>query len=164
MARNPNDILSDAVREKILKEEAQLKKTKPFLNKQLEKIQRIDWKISALKAEKEKELLEMDSLLDLAMVSTHKLKNGYKVRPGNRYKVEILDIGLFMKWLKTNKPPGEVFDFLKDAIKLTNLKDFCMREANIQRVNGELNPTIDGVEFGEMTYRKLSTCDKGVRR
>lgn len=155
--------LDDVILEVAVKE----KQMKPILDNQLKIVKRIDgkitWfedKIKELEIEKQHELRKMNDLLELALTGTHTLKDGYGVKPDNRRKITIKDVGLFMKWLKLNKTSTEVFDFFKDGIKIGSLKKFCDKEINLQRINGELSPTIDGIDFGEITYRRLTTFNK----
>ena len=152
-----------------LKENAAKKgEMKPYLDTQLKAVQKLDnkiaWfenKIKEIEEDKQKELRKMNDLLELAVTTSHTLDNGYYVKPDNKRKVEVIDIGKFMKWLKTHKTSTEVFDFFKDAMKISKLKSFCDKEANAQRMNGELKPSIDGIDFGEITYRRLTT---GVKK
>lgn len=133
---------------------------KPYLDKQLKKVQSCDLVIKKYEENKKNELAKMGELLDLAVVSTHSLANGYTVKPANKMKMHVKDIGEFMKWLKNNKTPSVVFEFFKDAMKITALKKFCENEFNDQRVDGNLEPKIDGIEFGELTYTRLTTYTK----
>lgn len=164
MNKKPMDIAIEDVGQQILHKEAQQKKMRPLLDAQLNKVQKIDnfiiWheeKIKGFEKEKQNELLNMSELLDTAMQATHSLSNGYIVKPDNKRKIEIEDIAKFMKWLKQNKPPLEVFQFFEGALKVSNLKKFCEKEFEVQRLNGEILPTIDGIEFGDITYRRLTT-------
>ena len=143
---------------------AQKKQMEPLLNRQLKEVQRIDSsiiyyenKIAEAENEKKKELMKMNDLLELAGTSSHKLKNGYKVLPDNKHYIKIEDITLFLHWLKANKSPSEVIEFLEAAIGKTALKRFVNKEINKQRENGELTPSIAGIDFGEITYRRLTT-------
>lgn len=154
-----------------LERDAKLNNMKPHLDKQLTHIQSIDNKIGwyeekakDLEADKQNALRKMDDLMEMAMVQRHELKNGYTVLPVNKRKVTIESIDKFMIWLKKNKEPQDVFNFLKDAIKLTRLKKFCDVEANQQRMNGILKPEIDGIDFGEVTYRRLTTKIKKEKK
>ena len=158
-----DDALDEVV--KIMKDEAvKKKKMSPYLNKQLKKIQKIDNKIewfelkkAELEGEKQKELTEMGELMDLAVVAYHSLYNGYTVIPDNKRNMKIIDSGAFLKWLKTNRPPSEVFKFLKDALKIANLKSFCNAEINAQRLKGIMEPKIDGIDIGGISYRRYKT-------
>ena len=149
----------------IKKEKAEKnKKMKPYLDKQLSKVEIIDNKIiqaekviDLLEKERQAELLKMNDLLDLAMKDSHSLSNGYKVIPDNRRKVKIINIIDFMKWLKDNKSTKEVLEFFSEAMKVTKLKTFCEKEANHQRMEGILEPSVGGVEFGDITFRRLTT-------
>lgn len=164
MSRKPLDLACDEVDKLMLKEAAQKKKMTPYLDEHLMKIQAIDrqlnWnekKKTELEKSKKALLSKMNELLDLAMVQTHSLRNGYKVKPDHKRKIVVKDITKFMMWLKKNKPPSEVFSFFKDSIKVAKLKSFCEKEAIEQGLGGELIPIIDGVDFGDITYRKLTT-------
>lgn len=156
---------------KMMNEEAAAKnKMKPILDKKLKEIQKIDnkikWfedKIKELESDKQFELNRMDDLLDLAMQSSHSLSNGYTVMPDNKAKVEVLDVAAFLKWLKQNREPQDVLDFFSDALKKANLKKFCDKEMNNQTEKGILEPKIDGIRFGEITYRRLTTLTKKVK-
>jgi len=149
------------------KDAAEKKKMKPYLDKQLWAIQKTDnkikWfenKIKELEEEKQLQLKKMGEYLDLAMQSSHSLKNGFTVMPDNKRKVEVTNTADFLKWLKANRKPQEVMSFFEGALKLSNLKSFCNKEANLQTEKGTIEPKIDGVEFGEITYRRLTTCVK----
>ena len=144
---------------------------KPHLDVQLGKVQKIDSsilyyenKIKEAEEEKQKSLMGMGDLLELAGTSNHKLKNGYEVRPDNKHYIKIQDVTLFMRWLKANKTPTEVILFLEDAIGKTALKRFVNKEINEQRMSGELSPAIAGIDFGEITYRRLTTEKKGKKK
>jgi len=141
------------------------KKMKPILDKQLKEVEKIDNKIkwfeNKIKEEeerKEKELRKMNDLLELAVKSTHKLSNGYTVKPDDKREFTVEDIGSFLKWLKANKSPIEVMEFLKTSMKKTALRSFCNEEANKQRIEGIIEPKIDGIILGQVTYRRLTTC------
>ena len=140
------------------------KKFKPLLDGKLKSLQELDnkieWfeqKIATLEKMKKKILGDTGNLLESSGQQSHALYNGYTVKPDNKRKVEVKDISKFMKWLKENKKPQVVFDFFEDAMKISSLKKFCETEANEQRLNGEIEPIIDGVDFGEVTYTKLKT-------
>jgi hypothetical protein len=51
-------------------------------------------------------------------------------------------------------------DFFVDSLKITKLKKFCEKEANLQRMRGEMEPKIAGVIFGEVSFRRLTTEKK----
>lgn len=152
------------IEEIMIERASKLNKMKPFLDHKLKEIQKIDnklnWyqeKIKEIEKEKQKELDKMNDLLETAMVDTHKLSNGFGVKPDNKRKVEITNISDFLKWLKQNKTSSEVLSFFDDAIKLTKLKSFCEKESNEQRLKGIIQPKIDGVEFGDITFLRLTT-------
>jgi len=146
------------------KQNEQKEKFRPILDKRLQKIEVVDKAIENLEniiKQKEEEkimlLKDMENDMELAMVSTHTLANGYTVKPDNRFKIEINDIGAFMKWLKTTKTPDEVFDFFKTALKQTSVKRFVEKEINLQNTKGIISPEIDGVEIFDISYRRLTT-------
>lgn len=160
----------DIAMEKVIRQMAASKEHQKILDNELRKVERIDkkieWykdKIAELEDQKQKELSRFGELLDLAMKSTHMLKNGYFIKPDDRRKVEVKDVPKFLKWLKENKEPQVVLEFFNDALKITNLKAFVDREANHQRVNGVVNPSVDGVDIGEITYRRFKTGYKKRR-
>ena len=139
-------------------------KAKPLLDRQLRAVEKADglikWyenKIKEAEEDKQKELMKMNDLLEMAEKSTHELKNGYKVKPDNKYYIQIKDVGAFMSWLKKNKTPDEVFEFFKDSIGKRALKKFCSKEINHQKECGIIEPVIDGIDFGDITYRRLTT-------
>ena len=55
-------------------------------------------------------------------------------------------------------------EFLKDALKVTAIKSFCTTELNDQRINGVMEPKIDGIEIGAETYRRLTTTIKKEKK
>ena len=143
----------------------------PYLNKKLWAIFKIDskikWfekKIEELEAEKAKQVEEMDELLDLAVVTSFKLTNGFVIEPDNRHKLEIKDFKAFMLWLKKNYSPNNIMEFLEQNIKVTSLKRFCDRHLNQMRLKGEMNPTIDGIEIIDVNFRKLRTRMKKEKK
>ena len=152
---------ADKTLEKIQKEmqerKDELEKMRPHLDRHLKNLQMLDEGITSLEEKKQKALLKMSEILDLAMVTTHSLTNGYTVKPSNKHKVEIVDIAKFLIWLKENKSPVEVMEFFKTGIKTTALKKFCEVEFNEQRIKGEMIPKIEGINFGNLTFRKLTT-------
>ena len=114
MSKKPMDAAIEEIDKQMLEKEAKEKKMKPLLDAQLRLIEKDDglirWhenKMKDVEQRKQAKLSKMRELLDLAMQSTHSLKNGYTVRPDNKRKVEVTDIGAFMAWLKKNKKPQE---------------------------------------------------------
>ncbi len=164
MTKKPFDIACEDAEKFANERLAEQKRLAPFLNRNLFQIYNIDNKIKELEKVKQEKLEKLGELMDLAMVNTHSLKNGFTVKPDNKRKVIVKDIAKFMAWLKVNKKPQEVFDFFKDAMKISALKSFCEKEANDQRIKGIMNPEIDGVEFGEITYRRLTTYMKKEKK
>ena len=139
-------------------------KHKPYLDKALFEIEKIDEKINwfnekakQLEKEKQVKLSNLNELFDLAMVSKHSLKNGFTAKTDNRYKLEVEDTGAFLKWLKANCEPQEILKFFSDSLKVTKLKSFCEAKINEMRINGELAPEIDGVKIYDVTFRRLTT-------
>lgn len=130
------------------------------LDEALKTIERMDIRIKESEEQKQKALNAYAELLDLAVVSSHTLKNGFTAKPDNRHKVFVKDKKAFMKWLKNNKSPDEVIDFICDSIGVTKLKRFCEKEFNDQRDKGNMVPEIDGIVFGDLTYRRLTTLYK----
>jgi len=171
MTRGILDDCLDQIESDMLDQAVQQKKMNPILDKQLWVVQKIDGKITwfenklkELEEEKQLELRKMGDLLELAMKQTHELKNGYTVKPDNKRKLEVKNLGDFLKWLKINREPQDVFSFLEESIKKTSLTRFCNKEANNQRTNGELEPKIDGIKFGVVTYRRLTTENKKEKK
>lgn len=158
--RKPLDIAVEKAEKILLGRAAMENKMKPILDKKLKEIESLDIKIKNLEKQKQIELSNINELLDLAMVQTHALDNGFTVKPDNRYNLEVISIEDFMAWLKKNKKPQEVFKFFKGAMKILALKRFCEKEIADQRINGEIDPKIDGIVIGDMSYRKLTTIRK----
>lgn len=170
MTRKPLDIAVEKAEKILLERAVTQNKMKPLLDKQLGKAEVLDKKISyhqtkikELEEEKQKELSKLSELLDLAVLGSHALPNGYTAMPDDRRKIVVNSIGDFMKWLKVNKSTDDVFEFFEGAMKLTKLKRFCEEEVNRQRLNGEISPSIDGVEIGKVTFRRLTTKYKGKK-
>jgi hypothetical protein len=160
---NKKDALDKAMAD-IAGREKKKENMKFFLDQQLRIIERIDKRLAYyeqkkidVELEKREALSKMENLLDLASTLKHELDNGYFVKPDNKYKIEITDIVAFMKWLKNNKRPDEVLDFFKNALKISNLKHFCNKEINKQRIEGIIEPEIDGVILGDVSFNKLTT-------
>lgn len=160
----PMDEAIKNVEEYLVEKEATLKKNKPILDGKLYEIKKVDdkieWhkeKIKELEEEKSEKVKRMGDLMEIAMVGKHQLKNGFGIKPDNRYKLEIKDKPAFFKWLKSNREPSEVLEFLVDGIKKTALKNFCEKEINDQRVRGIMNPEIDGIEIQSRTFTRLTT-------
>lgn len=157
----------DWAMEKIMEQDMEAKKYKPYLDKALRDVKlvddKIDWyqrQIDEQEKIKQAKLNKISELFDLAMVSKHELPNGYTVKTDNRYKLEVQDVGAFLKWLKTNCEPQQVLEFFKDAIKVTKLKSFAEKQINEMRINGELSPEIDGLKIYDVTFRRLTTLTK----
>ena len=152
--------LDEAVKSKnkeFLEIQAEKDNMKPYLDKQLWHIHNLENKENFYKDLKQKSIDKMNDMMELGGASSHTLKNGFTIKPDNRFKIRIVDMAKFLQWLKNNKNPQEVMSFLEDAIKLGELKKFCCKEFNKQQLNGEILPKICGIEFGELTYRKLIT-------
>lgn len=147
-------------------DEAEKKKASfmPMINNEINKLEYLDKQINQLENQKKARLNNLSELFDSAMITSHTLQNGYHVGPDNRFKIELTDIGAFLKWLKENKEPVEVMKFLGEAIKLGNLKRFVEQEYNHQRENGEVEPSVEGVKFGKLTFRKLGTKYKKIQK
>ena len=114
-------------------------------------------KILELEDEKELELRKVSDLFELAMVSTHSLKNGYTVKVDNRYKIEIKNVRAFLGWLKVNADPENVLELFATGLKKTVIYKYASKEINNMRIRGEMEPKIDGLEIYDITYRKLTT-------
>lgn len=148
----------------ILKDQEKKKKEAlPFLNSQAIAIRKIDDhityyenKIKQLEESKQKELEKMNELFDAAVISYHIVGN-YKISSSLSRKMNIKDVPAFLLWLKKNCEPKEVLEFFTDAIKSTHLKRFVEKQADKQREKGIMNPTVDGIDLGDITYRRLTT-------
>lgn len=159
MLKNNLDALDKVLKEK----ENNLKKWTPELNKQAHVIKRLDdtieyheKKIKLLEEQKKDELEKMQELFDSAVINSHTVGD-YKIYASLSRKMDIADVPAFLKWLKLNCTPDEVIEFFTDALKATNLKRFVERQADKQRLKGEMNPIIDGIDLGDITYRRLTT-------
>lgn len=171
MSKKPLDAACDAVTKLLIEKDKTKDMAKPFLDKKTSEIEDLDekiaWfedKISDIEAKKFKLLDEIQDLFDTAGVTKHSLKNGYTIKPDHRRKVNIKDIAGFLKWLKTNMEPQEILDFFKNSLKVTSIKRFCEMQYIEQREKGNINPSIDGIDFGELTFSKLTTCKKEVKK
>lgn len=159
------------ISEMMLKKAVAEEKMKPYLDKQLKEVEKIDnkikWfegKIKEEEAKKETEIKKMGELLDLAMKSSHALPNGFTVLPDDKREFKVIDAGKFLKWLKANVEPVEVMEFFKTSLKKTSMRSFCDKQANLQTEKGIMEPKIDGVQFGDITYRRLTTEKKKVKK
>ncbi len=141
----------------VLQRDIELKKAKPHLDRQLGTVRYLDKQIKKFEEMKQEEINRMEDLMELAVVSKHTLKDGFFIKPANTRKVYLKDIGKFLKWLKANRNPYEILAFFKDAFKITAVKNFCDDEANAQRLKGIMEPKIDGIELGGITYNRLTT-------
>ncbi len=144
--------------EKALKEIAEKeRKDARYLEPKMRECEWIDKQIVNLEAKKQAKLSEIEDLLEVVGKPSHRLKNGYTVKRDDKLKVRIKSTKDFLLWLKNNREPAAVMAFFEGALKLTALKKFCEKEYNRQRDNGVMKPKIDGVEYGEVTYRRLTT-------
>jgi len=148
-------------------------KYEPYLKTEVEKVQKLDnkikWfesKIKELEEEKQQQLRKTMELFDSAMVSKHILKNGYTVKVDDRYAMNILDTGKFLKWMKTNCEPHEVLEFFTNSLKVAALKKFCSQQVNKMRDDGKLGDeiVIDGIEILEKDFRRLTTEKRKVAK
>ena len=139
---------------------------KPYLDAEVKKVQQIDnqirWfkkKLEDLEYEKQQQLRKTMELFDTTMVSSHSLKNGYTVLVDDRYAINILDTGEFLKWLKVNCQTSEVLEFFSNSLKVASLKKFCSKKINEMRANGALGDevAIGGIEILEKDFRRLTT-------
>lgn len=152
------------------KEAAEKKEMEKFLIPQLRKIEKIDslitWhekKIKEQEVLKQVEIEKMRDLLDLAVMSSFSLKNGFTIMEDNRMNLEVTDVATFLKWLKQNCEPQEVLDFFANSLKKASLKRFCEKQFNKQREAGSMEPKIDGVNFGEQTFSGMTTLYRKVK-
>lgn len=160
----------DYAMDKIKEQDMEAGKHKPYLDAECKIVQNIDnkieWhqsKIAELEKLKQAQLSKVSELFDLAMVHKHELKNGYIVKTDNRYKLEVQSVGDFLKWLKANVEPQDVLKFFEDAIKITKLKSFVEHQINLQRIEGELEPKVDGIKIFDVTFRRLTTTKRKVK-
>lgn len=146
--------------------EQEANRHKPYLDKDLKEIEKIDnkieWfqsKITDLEKEKQNKLANLAETFDTAMVTRHSLKNGYTALIDNRYEIKIDDTAAFLKWLKANCTPDEVLEFFTSSLKITSLKKFCSVQINKRVMQGmfESEIQIDGITIKDMQYRRLTT-------
>ena len=170
-SEKPFDVLVKKIHKEILEANKTLEGAKPYLDTAAKKIQKVDNKIEwfekqikELEKEKQEKLGEFQELLDAAGTFGHTLYNGYTIRPDNRYKAEILDKQAFFAWLKKNRTPDEVLDFLGRAISATKLKNFVGAECDRQKERGIMEPQVDGVKIFDINYRRLTTEVKKVKK
>lgn len=143
-------------------------KSAPFLNKQAYKIEKIDKtikyyedKIKALEKSKQDELEVMQELFDTAVTTCHRLPNGYTVAISFSRKMKIENVQEFLLWLKQNCTPKEVLDFFDGALKSTAIKKFVEKQCDKQRIDGEIDPKVSGIDIGDINFRRLTTYYKG---
>ena len=145
-------------------------KNKPFLNSQALKIEKIDRqikyyedKIKSLEKSKQIELEVMQELFDTAVCSSHRLSNGYTVSISFSRKMKIENVQEFLLWMKQNCTPKEVLEFFEDSLKSTAIKKFVEKQCDLQRVKGEMEPKVAGVDIGDINFRRLTTFYKGEK-
>lgn len=141
---------------------------KVHLDKQAIIVRALDRKIEALEAQKERlekekqaELSKMEAYMELAVINTHALPDGYTVTYDHKRKLEVKDAGEFLRWLKSHCTPSEVLSFFEGAIKSASLKKFVEKKHDEARSNGIMDLKIDGLNIGEITFRRLTTFTKG---
>lgn len=117
-------------------------------------------KIAALEKTKQDELTKMMELMELGVVLTHTLQDGYTITYDNKRKTIIRDVKEFLIWMKHNCETSEVLQFFETAIKAANVKKFVEKKCDEQRANGIMNPEVGGIDIGELTYRRLTTLIK----
>lgn len=154
----------DAALEQIEKDKAL---AKVHLDRQAIFVRAIDKKIAALEAqlkvleaEKQAELMRMEDYMELALVNVHSLSDGYTVSYDHKRKVEIRNVGEFLRWLKAHCSTSEVLSFFDGAIKATSIKKFVEKKCDEQRSQGILDPKVDGIDIGDITFRRLTTFYK----
>lgn len=142
----------------------QQKEATEVLDIQAKKVEGIDKKITyheekikELEKEKQKELDKMHEFFDLAVTNSHKLSNGYQIKVHGKRPMTITDTALFLKWLKNNFSPIEVMEFFNEALKSNSIKNFVERYFDDERLRGNLNPKVEGVDVEAINYRRLIT-------
>lgn len=152
------------VQKQMVERAAEKEKQLPFLHKYALEISKIDSKIDYfeskkkdLEKEKQELLKKFFEFMEAAHIQKFSLPNNYTIKVDDTRETTIHDVGLFMKWLKENFQPHEVFDFFETALKKTSVKKFVNKAFNDKRIDGEIIPSIPGMEFGEITYRRLTT-------
>ena len=140
---------------------------KIHLDKQAIIVRAIDRKLEALEEqkkrlekEKQKELEKMQDYLELGLVLTHTLSDGYTITYDTKRKTGIVSVAEFLRWLKAHCSTSEVLHFFDDALKAAAIKKFVEKKCDEQRANGVLDPKIDGIDIGEITFRRLTTFTK----
>lgn len=163
---NRKEAIDKAVKD-IEDQELEAQKYEQILNRDAWAILRIDRninyheeKIKDLEKTKQDKIKLFNDKLELAVLSKWELDNGYTIKPDNRYNIEVEDTEAFLKWLKSNCKPEEVLEFFKDALKKSNLKRFAEKKINEQRLEGVMNPEIDGLYIKDLAYRRLTTTYK----
>lgn len=154
----------------LIEQAAEKEKALPFLFKYAVEIKKIDSKIEwheqkkkELEKEKQENLERFFEFMEIAKIQKYALKDGYTIKVDDTRETTIHDIGAFMSWLKNNFKADEVFEFFKDALKKTSVKKFVNKAYNDKRIEGEIYPEIPGMEFGKITYRRLTTKTKGKK-
>lgn len=134
------------------------------------KVEKIDNQIEIyemyIKREEKKKQVELSKfrdVLELAVKNDHTLPNGYRITYDNKRKIEIQNVGDFLRWMKNNCETSEVLEFFTDALKSTSIKKFVERKCDEQRANGIMEPKIDGIDLGQITFTRLTTFPKGKK-
>lgn len=160
MSKKPLDIAMDEI-------EKNRAYAKTFLDKQAITVRAIDRSIEGLErqlkkleADKQKELDKMQEYMELGVVLTHTLSDGYTISYDHKRKMKINSVSEFLRWLKAHCKTSEVLSFFDDAIKSASIKKFVEKKCDEQRAEGILDPKVDGIEIGEITFRRLTTFYK----
>lgn len=106
---------------------------------------------------KQIKLKAINDIFELTALLEYSLPCGYKVKMGNKYKVDITSMPEFLKWLKANLEPQEVLRFFDGALKDTYVKNFASEWINRRKMKGEIDVKIDGLNIEGLTYRRLTT-------
>lgn len=163
MPKKKLDIAMETVEKILLEEAANKNEMKPYLEKKLKEIRWVENKQAELSQKREDLLKEMTDLLELAGEISFQLTDGFRARYAHTREVKVEDFKAFMKWIKENKEPKDVMEFLENAVKSGAVKKFVEKEIENQKINGELEPNIDGVSAGAISFRRLTTDHKGAK-
>lgn len=124
------------------------------------KIEALEKQLKRLEQEKQKELEKMMEYLELGVVLKHTLPDGYTVTYDHKRKVKINSVSEFLRWMKAHCKTSEVLTFFDDSLKAASIKKFVEKKCDEQRAEGVLDPKVDGIEIGEITFRRLTTFYK----
>lgn len=158
--RKPLDIILDQIDKDRAFAQLHLDKQAIIVRAVDKKIEALENQVKRLEIEKQKELDKMREYMELGVVLTHKLSDGYTITYDNKRKMKIRSVSEFLRWMKANCQTSEVLSFFDDALKQANVKKFVEKKCDEQRANGIQDPKVDGIDLAEITFTRLTTFYK----